>query len=107
MPAVTTIDLGPVGLYSVKRFRATIKKDGVTWDLSSGSVQFVFEKPDRSTQLTFAGIAESAVSGIFYYDTTTLDLDTVGLWTLNVRVTDGTVVDRYPYEIGFEVVDYP
>ncbi len=107
MSTASDIDLGQVGIYSVKRFRVTIKKDGNPWDLSSGSVQFVFEKPDRSTQNSYAGVAENAAAGIFYYDTTTTDLDTTGRWTLNVRVTDGTVVDRYPYEIGFDVVDYP
>lgn len=107
MPETREINLGEFSIGSTDRFRATITKDGVAWDLSAGTVTLTFEKPDRSTQFTRAMVAEDASGGVFYYDSTTDEIDTVGWWTCQVRVTDGSVVKRYPYEIGFFVVDEP
>ena len=107
MAATGVITLRDVNIASVDRFRVTLRKDGAIWNLSAGSVQFVFEKPDRVTQLVVNATAENAAAGIFYYDTLVTDFDVTGQWTMNVRVTDGSVVKRYPYEIGFRVNDNP
>ncbi len=107
MPADTTIDLGRVNIGDVDRFRVTIKKDGIAWNLSSGSVAITFEKPDRSTQFSRSMTGETPVSGIFYYDTVITDIDAVGWWTLRVRVTDGSIQKSYPHEIGFYAGNEP
>lgn len=104
--ATKEISLGEFNLASVDRLRATIKKDGVAWT-GIDSVQLIFEKPDRLTQFTRTMTVESDVSGIWYYDTLTTDLDTVGWWNITVKVTDGAVVKKYPYDIGLHVNDSP
>lgn len=105
--ATTTLDLGRLSVGNVYRFRVTITKDGAAWNLSSGSVQIVFEKPDRSTTITQNMVAENAAGGIFYYDNAAAEIDTEGYWGLTIIVTDGTVVQRYPYEIGFHASSNP
>lgn len=101
------INLGEFNIASVDRIRITITKDGTAWNLSSGSVVLRFEKPDGETQFSRDMVAENAAGGIFYYDTTITDLDTVGYWNLGVWVTDGAVVKRYPYAITLHVNDNP
>lgn len=103
--AVTEINLGVFNVGNVDRIRVTITKDGVAWNLTSGTVVFRFKKPDRTTTFDRNATAESASGGIFYYDTLTTDFDTAGDWTMTVIVTDGTVYKKYPYEIAFTVVD--
>jgi hypothetical protein len=103
---VSDTHLGEFGLGSVDRLRFPLTKDGVAWT-AIDSVELVFEKPDRATQFSRAMTLETPDAGVWYYDTTTTDLDTVGFWTLNLRVTDGAVVKRFPGEISLEVRDQP
>lgn len=98
------VDLGRFSVESVDRIRITILKDGTAWT-GIDSVDFVFEKPDRSTQFTRSATNEG--SNVWYYDTTVTDFEETGDWTMNVRVTDGSIVKRYPYAIGFQVEDNP
>lgn len=100
------IKLEDKSLSGVHRFRFTIKKDGVAWT-GIDSVLLIFEKPDRETQFTRNATLELDASGIWYYTTTEDDLDTLGYWTLSVKVTDGSVVIRYPYELAFKVAGEP
>ncbi len=100
------IFLGEFNIGSVDRLRFTLEKDGDPWT-GIDSVAIVFESPDRSTKITRAAILEDDDAGIWYYDTTTVEIDEVGDWTVSVRVTDGAVVKRYPYEISMHVNDQP
>lgn len=101
------IDLGIVNIGSTDKFQFTIKKGGVIWDLSNGTVTVTFEKPDRTTQFTRAMSSLDATTGVFSYTTTTSEIDEVGWWTLQVRVIDGAITKRYPGEISFYVRDLP
>lgn len=92
---------------TVRRIRFTIKKDGTPWNLAGGSVLLRFENPDRSTTFDRTMTAESASTGIYYYDTTTDEIDESGDWTLGVRVTESTIVIWYPYEISLPVSSQP
>lgn len=105
--ATTQVNLGNLRVGSVYRFRATITKDGSAWNLSTGSVAIVFEKPDRSTTITRSMTPESASGGIFYYDNAADEIDTEGYWTYTVIVTDGLVVQEYPHEMGFYASSSP
>lgn len=93
-------------LDGVHRFLFIIKKDGVIWS-GINSVTLVFEKPDRTTQFERAGILENDSLGRWYYTTTSSDLDTLGYWTLTVRVVDGAITLTYPHELGFRVRGNP
>lgn len=104
--ATYDIDLGQFGIGSTKRLRATIKKNGTAW-VGLDSVQFIFEKPDRSTQFTRNAVLEEPDAGVWYYDLTTTDVLVSGYWTLNVIVVDGGTTLRYPYSIDFYVSDNP
>jgi len=88
MPA--TVPYYTVG--STKKFRATITKDAVAWNLTSAIVTFVFIKPDGS-QLNRSGTVENAVGGIAYYVTLTTDLSVKGAWSVYVKVVDGAIDD--------------
>lgn len=105
----TDIDLGARSVASVWRVGpVTITKDGATWDLTTGSVAFVFEEPDRATQFTRAAVPLTDGSdGVFYYDCTVADFTEAGYWTMGIEVTDGGNPYKYPYEIGFNAVDNP
>lgn len=111
MSCATTkaIDLGEFNIASVYRFGpVTIQKDGATWNLSSGTVTFKFESPDRSTQTTVAASPLTDGSdGVFYYDCTVTDFTQTGDWTMGITVTDGANVTKFPYEIGFHMNDNP
>jgi hypothetical protein len=108
--ATQDIDLGEFHIGSMDRFRLTIKKDGIPWS-GIDSVVLTFEKPGRSntatTQFTRNMQFEDVTGGIWYYDTTVDDLDVTGYWTLGVKITDGSVVKKYPYEISFHVTSQP
>lgn len=104
--ATKDIDLGVFNLGNVRRLRATILKDGVAWT-GITSVALIFEKPDRLTQFTVAMTNEMPDAGVWYYDTTTATWDVIGYWTLTVQVTAGSVVDKYPYDIGLRVGNEP
>lgn len=106
--ATKEVFLGEFNVGSVDRIRATITKDGETWDLSGGSASLRFEAPDRATQFDRAMVAESDGSdGVFVYDTEIADIDQAGYWTLRLKVVDGAVVKVYPYEISLHAVDEP
>lgn len=111
MATTREIDLGQRNIASVYRFGpVTITKDGgSTWDLSTGSVAFVFEGPDRSTVVGPVAATKytDGSDGVFYYDCTVSDFTDVGNWTMGITVTDGANVTSYPYEIGFTMADNP
>jgi hypothetical protein len=107
MTTVKEIDLGEFTIGNVDRIKVSISKDDVAWNLSGGTVTFTFEKPDRITQFEVTASELDPTNGVFFYDTTINDLDQIGYWTLGVKVTDGAIVKKYPYEIFFRVVDEP
>lgn len=100
------VDLGLLPVAGTKRLRATIKKDGAAWT-GIDSVQLTLEGPDRSTQTAHAMVMETPDAGVWYYDTVAADINAEGYWTLTLQVTDGTVVLKYPHEIGFLAVGQP
>lgn len=101
------INLGTFNISGTDRLRATLRKDEVPWDITSATITFRFEKPDRTTRFNRAAVIEDGAGGVCYYDTVTTDLDTVGYWTVSVRVEDGLIDKWYPYEICFYVSDNP
>lgn len=109
MSCATTkeIDLGDFNVESVDRFNFTITKDGVAWT-GIDSVSLVFERAeDSTTQFTRAATLETPDAGVWYYDTVVTDFTTAGDYTVSVRVTDGSIVKRFPYAIGFHMSDNP
>ncbi len=100
------LELEEVNVGDVQRLRFTITKDSIVWNLIAGSVVLKFRRPTGTT-FSRSMTAESAVDGIFYYDTVTTDLDVAGTWLLSLVVTDGPIVKTYPHEISMEVVDMP
>ena len=117
MAETTNITLGPFATGTTVRLRVPpIRKDGVPWDLSgpTAAVTLTFHRPDQTTFERTAQ-AEDAANGIFYYDTTVAgvgagtvtDLDLDGAWALGVTVEDGSILAKYAYDIGFQVVVKP
>ncbi len=104
------IELDDVNVASVVRLGpVTLKRKGVVWDLSAGTVSFVLEAPDRTTQTTVAAVAFTDGSdGEFYYDTLVTDITQEGDWTMGISVTDGADGPfKFPYQIGFRANDNP
>lgn len=103
------IEIDRANIRDTRRLRFTVTKDGAVWDLSGGgaSVTLTFAPPDNVDTFTRTMTAESASTGIFYYDTTASDLTVAGDWKLAVTATDGTVTLTYTDEINWEVVDQP
>ncbi len=102
--------LDDVNVASVVRIGpVTIKRDGVAWDLSNGTVSFVFEAPDRSTRVTVAAIEYTdGTDGKFYYDSSVTDFTQEGDWTMGITVTDGADGPfKFQHEIGFHANDNP
>lgn len=106
MATTKVIDLGDFNVASNDRLRFTIKKNGVAWSTLT-AVTIIFLAPDDVTTFSRSMIVENASEGIWYYDTTITDVLTPGYWKLAFEVTDGTLVKRYPYEIGMNVADQP
>ena len=106
MPDTVALDWGRTVEGSVDRLRATITKDGVAW-AGIDSVLLTFEAPDRETVFTRSMLVENDSQGIWYYDTLTTDLTEVGYWTIGMKVTDGTIVKKYPYPISLYVGEEP
>lgn len=106
MATTREITFDDIATASVDRFEFTISKDGATW-VGADSVEFTFESPDRATQFTRSATLELPDAGLWYYDSTVSDFTTPGDWTMGVTVTDGAVVKKYPFEIGFHVNDVP
>lgn len=100
------LSLEDKNLNGVHTFRFTIHKNGVAWS-GIDSAKLILEKPDRSTQVEKSLVLEADITGIWYYTTTTADLDTTGYWTAAVEVIDGTITVRYPGDIGFYVRGNP
>ncbi len=106
MPTAADVNMGVFGINSVDRLRFAITKDGDPWT-GIDSVSVVFEDPGGN-QHTRSATLETPDAGVWYYDTqTTGDIDEAGRWSLNVRVTNGAVVKRYPYKIVLLATDYP
>ena len=77
------------------RFLVTVKEDGVGVDLSGASELTInFRKPsDTIAARTGSVLADgSALSGVMYYDTIAGDLDEIGHWKLQgkISITEGT-----------------
>lgn len=111
MAETREIDLGKVHVGSVERLRFTLKKKNsagtfVAWS-GIDSVTITFENPDRTTQTDHVCILEDDTSGIWYYDTTTTDVTSVGYWTVGINIVDGGIDYKYPYEVSFEAVSHP
>ena len=98
------INLGELHVESSYRLKFTIKKDGASW-VDIDSVELTFEKPDRTTSFTRDMVLDSGA--VWYYDVTVTDLDRTGIWTLKVKIIDGTIVSKYPQEIIIEVKEQP
>lgn len=101
---MASLSLSNLLIGSVDRIRFTITKDGVAWS-GIDSVTLTFEKPGRITQFARSMILDSV--NVWYYDTTVTDIDTVGYWTLGVKVIDGPITKYYPDEIGFYAAEQP
>ncbi len=72
------------------RFLVTVKEDGVGVNLSGASeLTISFRKPsDTVVSKTGSTIADgSALSGVMYYDTIAGDLDEIGYWKLQGKVS--------------------
>lgn len=69
------------------KFRPTIRKDSVAWDLTGATVTFTFIPP-TATQFDRAATIQNAAQGIAYYVTTTSEISEAGLWKLFVKVVD-------------------
>jgi hypothetical protein len=95
----TDINLGDTRLGCTDRIRLTIKKDGVAWT-GIDSVVLTFTKPSGDT-FQRNMVLESA--NIWYYDTTTTEIDEIGTWVIDAKATDAAVVKRYEHEIGLNV----
>lgn len=102
------INLGAVVLGDVDRLSLTMYKDGALW-LGIDSVVLTFRGPD-DTEFTRNATLETPDAGVWYYDTVVTDFDAasdVGDWMIGVKITDGTIVKHYPYEITLTVKDLP
>lgn len=103
MSTTAEIDLGVFCVGNTDRIQLTIDKDAVAWPGIDGVV-LTFERPDY---ISFTRDMTLLDGEVWYYDTTTSDIDLVGVWRLAVTVTDGSVVKKYPYEITMTVTDQP
>ena len=104
--ATAEIDLGRLNLGSTDRLRFTMSKDGAPWS-GIDSVELVMVRVGSATRLTRSMTLDDDALGRWAYDTAVDDFDAAGNWTLNVRVTDGPIVKRYPYPITLYVADEP
>jgi hypothetical protein len=112
-PGRRCIDLGELAVASTIKFQATIRKNGVAWDLShpSSTVVLGFEGPTGTEssceQFTRDMTAVDAAGGVFEYTTTTDEITQAGYWTLTVTVSVQNVSATYEYEIAFEAMQQP
>ncbi len=100
------IHLGDFNVGSVDRLRFTITKDGEPW-AGIDSAVLAFLSPDQSTAFSRTMTLEDDETGVWYYDTTTSEIDIPGDWHLGLRVTDGVIIKRYPGRITLRVHDQP
>jgi hypothetical protein len=103
MSTTAEIDLGLFCVGNTDRIQFTLNKDSVGW-APIDSVVVTFERPDATL---FARDMVNLSGEVWYYDTTTSDLDQRGVWRAAVVVTQGNVVKKYPYEIILTVTDRP
>lgn len=75
---------------STVTFRATIKKDGLPYDLTSATITLRLVKPDGTIADKAATITD-APNGIAQYTTLTTDLDVEGTWFKQWRTVKGGV----------------
>jgi len=72
------------------RFLVTVEDDGVVVNISGATLrQLTFLKPSDDTMVKTASIIanDSASSGIMYYDTVAEDLDEVGVYKMQGKIT--------------------
>lgn len=104
--ADTVSEDGDLVVGSTYRFRATITKDGVAWDLSAATVYMILEDPDGVQTTNLATVESPASAGIVHWDNATTDLNQAGDWRRCWEVQDGAVVQR-SLPIVFGVVESP
>ena len=82
---------------STYKWKATIKKNGVAWDMSGGSLLFEFTSPS-GTVSTFAPDDLTTVSqGVVYYTNATGLFNAVGEWKVRFLANvGGTVQNSLP-----------
>ena len=87
------------------RFLMTVKDDGATVDISAATIKQVnFRKPsDTIINRTGSTLGDgSASSGVMYYDTVAGDLDAVGVYKMQgkVSIPSGTFyTDVYTFKV--------
>ena len=101
------IYLGRAAVGDTTRIEFTITKDGSPWDLTTAAVQLTLLGPGRSPNHQVPMTISDPTAGVAYYDTLTTDLSAPGPWRLGVKVTDGAVVETYPYDITLTVTAEP
>lgn len=87
------------------RFRATLTKDGMVWDLTGATITLNFKKPDGSTSTRSASLLVAS-SGQVYYDSTVADLDQAGEWRRSWKVNLGGIISL-TVPVRFTVVESP
>ena len=87
------------------RFLITVKDDGTVVDLTGATLkQLTFKKPDDSkiVRTATAGGGGAELSGVMYYDSVSGDLDGVGMYKLQgkVSIPSGTYsTDIYSFHV--------
>jgi hypothetical protein len=94
------IDLGRTAVGSRERLTVSLKKDGLPWDLTAGTVTLTFTRPGRTSSFDRTMLPSNPSAGVFFYDRTEADLDVRGWWLLGITVVDGGLVYIYPNEIS-------
>lgn len=85
---MAAIHLGDVGTVIEL---TVIDQDGAVVDISAASVlQIIFGKPDRSAVAKTAVLTNTGTDGKMHYVTVAEDLDQVGLWRAQGKVTNGS-----------------
>lgn len=72
------------------RFRFTVTKDGVAWDLSAATAQVIMIPPGGGATTAYTATIENTTGGILYYDFTIAA--PVQSWATRCRVFDGSVI---------------
>ena len=105
-PTTGEIDLGVFAAGSVDRIRFAILKDGAAWT-GIDSVKLVLQDPDGTESAELDMTLETPDAGVWYYDTPTSAFTAEGPHRAGVKVTDGSIVKWYPFEVYIKVVDHP
>jgi hypothetical protein len=87
------------------KFLLTVKEDGVALNISTATVKsIVFKKPSGTVVVKTATFETDGADGKIYYLSVSGDLDAIGLWKIQGKITMG--VGSWGTEIGeFKVMD--